>query len=313
MIKPLLVIAGATATGKSDISVNIGKIIGGEIISADSMQIYKEMNIGTAKITQEEMDGVKHHLIDIISPNESFNALSFKNHANKAINEIYLRNHIPILTGGTGFYIQAVTKDIDFEEENENDIRKEITDFYNENGMDALFERLKSVDPESSLIIPKQNIKRVIRAVEFYEIHHKKISEHNIEQSMKKSPYNLAYFVITQDRALLYDKIDKRVDTMIEKGLVNEVEELIKKYDHSPSSGLYNAIGYKEIIDYLDGKTNLPRAIELIKQNSRHYAKRQITFFKREKNTIILNKDELSKEEMIERILKEIQNKGIIS
>ena len=199
MKKPLIVIAGATATGKSALAVNIAKIIGGEIISADSMQVYKDMDVGTAKIRLDEMDGIRHHLIDVLNPDESCDALTFKNLALKAMDEIYASNHIPIIAGGTGFYIQAVTRDIDFTEEDDNSVRKEITEFYEQNGEDALFERLKNVDPESTFIIPKQNVKRVIRAIEFYELHHKKISDHNKEQALKETPYNLAYFVLNRD------------------------------------------------------------------------------------------------------------------
>ncbi|MBR5066873.1 MAG: tRNA (adenosine(37)-N6)-dimethylallyltransferase MiaA, partial [Lachnospiraceae bacterium] len=232
MKKPLVVIAGATATGKSALAVNIAKIIGGEIISADSMQVYKYMNVGTAKVTEEEMGGIKHYLLDCLNPNESCDALRYKTLALEAMDEIYNNGHIPIICGGTGFYIQAVTRDIDFTEEDNNSVRAEITGFYEENGEDALFERLKEIDYESTLIIPKQNIKRVIRAIEFYELHHKKISDHNKEQQEKETPYNLAYFVLNRDRSLLYDKIDRRVDIMLENGLLDEVKELISKYPY---------------------------------------------------------------------------------
>ena len=312
MRKPLVVISGATATGKSALAVNIAKIIGGEIISADSMQIYKYMDIGTAKVTEEEMDGVKHHLIDIIEPNENFDALTFKTMALKAMDEIYERGHIPIIAGGTGFYIQAVTRDIDFTEENDGDVREKITEFFNENGEDALFERLRSVDPESCEIIPKQNIKRVIRAIEFYELHHKKISEHNEEQKKRVTPYNLAYFVINQNRDELYRKIDKRVDIMVENGLLDEVKRLVKDYNFDSASGLSNAIGYSEIISYLNGEYDFDRAVELIKQNSRHYAKRQITFFKREKDAIFIDKDKMNSKEMETFILDTLKEEEII-
>ena len=185
MKKPLIVIAGATATGKSALAVNIAKIVGGEIISADSMQIYKNMNVGTAKITEEEMQGIRHYLIDVINPDDSFDALAFKEYSLEAMDKIYANGHIPIICGGTGFYIQAVTRDIDFTSEEENTKREEITRFYEDFGEDALFERLKSVDFESALIIPKQNIKRVIRAIEFYEIHHKKQPQSNIIKKVK--------------------------------------------------------------------------------------------------------------------------------
>lgn len=312
MKKPLIVIAGATATGKSALAVNIAKIIGGEIISADSMQVYKYMDVGTAKIQEDEMDGIKHHLINVLNPDESCDALTFKNLALKAMDEIYAASHIPIIAGGTGFYIQAVTRDIDFTEEDENNKRGEITEFYEKNGEDALFERLKKIDFESSLIIPKQNVKRVIRAIEFYEVHGKKISEHNKEQSEKETPYNLAYFVLNRDRSLLYEKIDKRVDIMIKDGLLDEVKDLISRFPYNSQSGLYNAIGYKEIIDYLNGDYDLDRAVELIKQNSRHYAKRQVTFFKRERYAEFLDIDKLSLEEVTDHILQVLKDKEII-
>ena len=312
MKKPLIVIAGATATGKSALAVNIAKIIGGEIISADSMQVYKYMDVGTAKIQEDEMEGIRHHLINVLNPDESCDALTFKNLALKAMDEIYASNHIPIIAGGTGFYIQAVTRDIDFTEEDENNKRGEITEFYEKNGEDALFERLKEIDYESSLIIPKQNIKRVIRAIEFYEVHGKKISDHNKEQSEKETPYNLAYFVLNRDRSLLYEKIDKRVDIMIEEGLVDEVKDLISRFPYNSQSGLYNAIGYKEIIDYLNGEYDYDRAVYLIKQNSRHYAKRQVTFFKRERYAEFLDIDKLSSEEVTDYILQVLKDKEII-
>ncbi|MBP5528816.1 MAG: tRNA (adenosine(37)-N6)-dimethylallyltransferase MiaA [Lachnospiraceae bacterium] len=311
MKKPLVVIAGATATGKSALAVNIAKIIGGEIISADSMQVYKFMDVGTAKVTEEEMCGIRHHLLDVLNPDESCDAVRYKELALKAMDEIYSNGHIPIICGGTGFYIQAVTRDIDFTEEDDNSVREEITEFYEKNGEDALFDRLKEIDPESTIIIPKQNIKRVIRAIEFYELHHKKISEHNLEQQERETPYNLAYFVLNRDRSLLYDKIDKRVDIMIENGLVDEVKDLIARYPYDSQSGVYNAIGYKEIIDYLNGEYDLDRAVYLIKQNSRHYAKRQVTFFKRERYADFIDIDALSIEDVIDYVLKVLKEKGI--
>ena len=270
------------------------------------------MDVGTAKIQEDEMDGIKHHLINVLNPDESCDALTFKNMALKAMDEIYAASHIPIIAGGTGFYIQAVTRDIDFTEEDENNKRAEITEFYEKNGEDALFERLKNIDFESSLIIPKQNVKRVIRAIEFYEVHGKKISEHNKEQSEKETPYNLAYFVLNRDRNLLYEKIDKRVDIMIKDGLLDEVKDLISRFPYNSQSGLYNAIGYKEIIDYLNGDYDFERAVELIKQNSRHYAKRQVTFFKRERYAVFLDIDKLSSKEVTDHILQVLKDKEII-
>ena len=276
------------------------------------MQVYKYMDVGTAKVTEEEMCGIKHYLLDCLNPNESCDALRYKTLALEAMDTIYKNSHIPIICGGTGFYIQAVTRDIDFTEEDNNSVRAEITKFYEQNGEDALFERLKEIDYESALIIPKQNIKRVIRAIEFYELHHKKISDHNKEQQERETPYNLAYFVLNRDRSLLYDKIDKRVDIMLENGLVGEVKDLISKYPYDSQSGLYNAIGYKEIIDYLNGEYDYDRAVYLIKQNSRHYAKRQVTFFKRERYADFIEIDNMSLDEVEKYVLNVLKDKKII-
>lgn len=312
-MKPLVVIAGPTGIGKSDLAVRLAKLIGGEIISADSMQVYKELNIGTAKITDEEKSGIRHHLIDMFDPDFSCDVNLYQKLVKEAIDEIVTRNKIPILCGGTGFYIQAITKDIDFsQEENDNSVRDKYESFYKEFGEDALFGKLIETDPESSQIIPKQNIKRVIRALEFYEIHGQKISEHNLKESLKKSPYNLSYFVLTTERKLLYDKIDLRVDKMMSSGLLNEVENLMDKYKYDSQSGFYNAIGYKELIDYLNGNTSYERAVELIKQNSRHYAKRQITFFKREKDAIWLDRSVLNDNEIIEQIINTLKENDTI-
>lgn len=312
-MKPLVVIAGPTGIGKSDLAVRLAKLIGGEIISADSMQVYKELNIGTAKITDEEKSGIRHHLIDMFDPDFSCDVNLYQKLVKEAIDDIVTRNKIPILCGGTGFYIQAITKDIDFtQEENDNSVRDKYESFYKEFGEDALFGKLIETDPESSQIIPKQNIKRVIRALEFYEIHGQKISEHNLKESLKKSPYNLSYFVLTTERKLLYDKIDLRVDKMMSSGLLNEVENLMDKYKYDSQSGFYNAIGYKELIDYLNGNTSYERAVELIKQNSRHYAKRQITFFKREKDAIWLDRSVLNDNEIIEQIINTLKENDTI-
>lgn len=309
-MKPLVVIAGPTGVGKTELSLKLAKAIDGEIISADSMQIYKGLNIGTAKINKDEMNGVKHHLIDVFDPDFSCDVTRYKELCVECIDDILSRGKIPILVGGTGFYIQAVTRDIDFKEEDSEKIHEELTRFYEENGEDALFERLRKVDPKTCEIIPKQNIKKIIRALEFYEIHKITISEHNEEQKLKKSPYNLAFFVLNKNREALYDSINKRVDKMMDDGLLDEVKELIGKYDYNSASGFYNAIGYKEIIEYLEGKTPLEDAVSKVKQNSRHYAKKQVTFFKRE-DAIWLNKDELSPEKMLDEIINICKERGI--
>ena len=294
-------------------SVQLAKKINGEIISADSMQVYKHMDIGSAKITKEEMDGVKHYLIDEFEPFDEFNVVIFKEYAKKYIEEIYKRGHVPILTGGTGFYLQAVLYDIDFtENESDNKIRKSLEKFYEENGVDALFEKLKAVDYESSLAIHKNNVKRVIRAIEFYEMTGEKISEHNEREKQKESPYNFCYFVLDDDRENLYKRIDKRVDIMIEKGLVDEVKKLV---DMGCTKDMVSmqGLGYKEIIDYLNGNCTLEEAVYIIKRDTRHFAKRQLTWFKREKDVITVKKPDFSYDDnkILEYMLTKIDERGL--
>lgn len=219
MKKPLVILTGPTAVGKTELSLNLAKAIDGEIISADSMQVYKEMNIGTAKIMPEEMQGIPHYLVDEISPDEEFHVVKFKEYANKYMDEIYAKGKIPIIVGGTGFYIQAVLKDVSFDEnEEDKEYRENLQIFAKEHGTKALHAKLMEVDPESGNAIHENNVKRVIRALEFYHLTGKKISEHNEEEQGKESPYNFAYFVLTDDRNVLYDRIDKRVDLMMETG-----------------------------------------------------------------------------------------------
>lgn len=310
---PLIILTGPTAVGKTDLSVQLAKKINGEIISADSMQVYKHMDIGSAKITKEEMDGVKHYLIDEFEPFDEFNVVIFKEYAKKYIEEIYKRGHVPILTGGTGFYLQAVLYDIDFtENESDNKIRKSLEKFYEENGVDVLFEKLKAVDYESSLAIHKNNVKRVIRAIEFYEMTGEKISEHNEREKQKESPYNFCYFVLDDDRENLYKRIDKRVDIMIEKGLVDEVKKLV---DMGCTKDMVSmqGLGYKEIIDYLNGNCTLEEAVYIIKRDTRHFAKRQLTWFKREKEVITVKKPDFSYDDnkILEYMLTKIDERGL--
>lgn len=310
-MKPLVVLAGPTGVGKSDLSIKLANRIGGEIISADSMQVYRKLDIGTAKITKEEMCDIRHHMLDVFDPDYSCDIEIYQRMVKECIDNIISRNHIPMLVGGTGFYIQAITKDVEFLEEDNTLIRQSITDYYDKYGMDALFERLDKIDHESALIIPKQNIKKVIRAIEFYEIHKSKISDYNLKQAEKVSPYNLAYFVLNRNRDELYDNINKRVDIMISKGLLEEVKSLIGQYDYNSQSGFYNAIGYKEIIEYINGKCSLEDAIEQVKLNSRHYAKKQITFFKRSKDAIWFNKSLQSEDEILNEMINILSERKI--
>lgn len=315
---PLIVLTGPTAVGKSELSVELARRIGGEIISADSMQVYRHMDIGSAKIMPAQMGGVRHHLIDVLEPTQEFHVVTFQKLAKAAINDIYVRGHIPIVAGGTGFYIQALLYEIDFTENDEDTaLRTRLEQFAKEQGNEALYARLQEIDPESCEIIHANNVKRVIRAIEFYEKTGTKISEHNKKQRQNSSPYNYAYFVLTDDRARLYAKIDARVDAMIKEGLVEEVQQLMARgctRDMVSMQGL----GYKEIIDYLEGRTTLEEAVYLIKRDTRHFAKRQLTWFRRERDVIWLEKSEsgcdkeAAQELILERLISILRDKGII-
>ena len=281
MKKPLIILTGPTAVGKTALSIGLAKAIGGEIISADSMQVYKGMDIGSAKIKPEQMDGVKHHLIDILSPEEEFNVMVFKQKCDQAIEEIYAAGHIPILTGGTGFYIQAVLYDIHFTDEDNGEIRNKLEEIAKQpDGPTILHDRLKEVDPVSAEAIHANNVKRVIRALEFYELNNSPISKHNEAEKQKTSAYNSAYFVLNDERELLYKRIDERVDEMFKEGLVQEVQSL-KDKGYYRSMVSMQGLGYKEVLDYLDGDISLDEANYLIKRDTRHFAKRQLTWFRR--------------------------------
>ncbi|MGN1159005.1 MAG: tRNA (adenosine(37)-N6)-dimethylallyltransferase MiaA [Lachnospiraceae bacterium] len=289
--KKLIVLTGPTAVGKTKLSIQLAKAIGGEIISADSMQVYRGMDIGSAKITEEEKEGIPHYLIDVLDPSEEFNIVLFQQLAKEAIKQIHEKGKIPILAGGTGFYIQSVLYDIDFSEHDEKDgIRDELEAIAKEEqGPHRLHERLKEVDLESAKIIHENNVKRVIRALEFYEETGMRISEHNKEQHQKESPYDVSYFVLNDDRPKVYERIDKRVDLMIKAGLVEEVRRL-KEQGCRRDMVSMQGLGYKEILDYLDGEIPLEEAIYRIKRDTRHFAKRQITWFKRERDVVWLDR-----------------------
>ena len=312
---PLVIVAGPTAVGKSDFAIELAKRINGEVISADSMQVYKGMDIGSAKITPEEMQGIKHYLIDVLDPTEVFNVATFKELAQAAITEITAKGKIPIVAGGTGFYIQALLYDIDFSEslgENQ-EYRNFLLKEYSEKGAEYLFERLKEVDPETAGIIHMNDEKRVVRALEFYHETGKPISVHNKEQYEKSSDYNFAYFVLNDVREKIYHKIDARVDIMVEKGLVDEVKALQAKGLNVKDVSM-QGLGYKEILMYLNDEISLDEAVYRIKRDSRHFAKRQITWFKREKEVIWLNKydfdDDMSR--ILDYSLKVLKDKSII-
>ncbi len=285
----LIILAGPTASGKTSVSIDLAKRLGGEIISADSMQVYKYMDVGTAKISVEEMQGVKHHLIDVLNPKEDFNIVKFQNMVKCSIEEIVKNGHIPILVGGTGFYIQSVIYDIDFNNEDDNSsVRKKLEEEYDAFGADFMHEKLKKIDIVSAQNIHKNNKKRIIRAIEYFLMNNEPISSHNEVQREKKSPYDYRFFVLNPPRDILYERINKRVDIMVENGLVDEVKKL-REMGLSTANISMQGIGYKEIIEYLDGEVSLETAIENIKQNTRHMAKRQVTWFKREKDVIYVD------------------------
>lgn len=287
---PLVILTGPTAVGKTALSIALAKGIGGEIISADSMQVYRHMDIGSAKITPEEMAGVPHHLIDVLEPDQEFNVVVFQKLAKRAAAEIDGRGHIPILVGGTGFYIQALLYDIDFTENDEDTaLRRSLEELAQREGSEALYERLRAVDPESCESIHAHNIKRVVRAIEFYEKTGKKISEHNREQRQNESPYNFAYFVLTDSRDRIYHRIDERVDLMMAQGLLEEVRVLRESGCRKDMVSM-QGLGYKELLSYLEGEISLDEAVYLIKRDTRHFAKRQLTWFRREKEVTWIDK-----------------------
>jgi tRNA dimethylallyltransferase len=301
----LVIITGPTAAGKTKLSIEFAKRIGGEIISADSMQVYKYMDIGTDKIKPEAMGGVKHHLIDFLDPHEDFNVFTFQKLVREAIADIASRGKVPVIVGGTGFYIQAVLYDIDFTETDEDDTyRKELEERVKLEGPHPIYEELMKIDPASCEIIHENNTKRVIRALEYYKKTGRPISEHNSEQRQRESAYDFCYFVLTDRRDILYSRIDKRVDQMIDEGLEDEVRRLCDM-DIPRTATSMQGLGYREMFGYIDGEYDLDRAVYLIKRNTRHFAKRQLTWFRRERDVIWLDKEEFGHND--ELILKEMQ------
>ena len=310
--KPLVILTGPTAVGKTALSIKLAKEINGEMISADSMQVYKYMDIGTAKIMPSEMEGITHHLIDVLDPKEDFNVFTFQTMAKQALEEIYAKGKVPIIVGGTGFYIQSLLYDIAFENTEVSAYRAELTAEYEQYGAHALHERLKDIDPISYEEIHENNVKRVIRALEFYHDTGYPISQHNQEQREKDSPYNFEYFVLNDDRSVLYDRIEQRIDIMLQQGLVEEVQKLL---DYGCTSDMVSmqGLGYKEIVSYLKGECSLEEAIYILKRDTRHFAKRQLTWFRREKVVTWVNKNQYETEDkMLSFMLQNLQEKHII-
>lgn len=310
--RPLIILTGPTAVGKTELSLKLAKAVNGEMISADSMQVYRFMDIGTAKIMPEEMQGISHHLIDVLDPTEDFNVVIFQQMAKQAMEEIYSKGKIPIVVGGTGFYIQALLYDTEFEETDESTYRKELTEYYEQYGAHMLHEQLREIDPVSYETIHENNVKRVIRALEFYHDTGYPISIHNNEQRQKQSPYNFEYFVLNEKREILYDRIEKRIDIMIEEGLVEEVRKLLSMGCTKDMISM-QGLGYKEIIPYLNGECSLEESVYILKRDTRHFAKRQLTWFRREKEVTWVNKSTFSSaEDMLQFMLQHLKDKCII-
>ncbi len=314
MKKPLIILTGPTAVGKTALSIKLAKAIQGEIISADSMQVYRGMDIGSAKVTTEEMDGVPHYLIDVLDPDEEFNVVVFQKLAREAMEKIYANGHIPIIAGGTGFYIQAILNEIAFTEtETDDSYRKQLEQQAQEYGAQWLHDQLKEVDPQAAVDIHPNNVKRVIRALEFYKETGTKISEHNEAERRKQSPYNFAYFVLNMDRQKLYERIELRIDQMLEQGLIEEVRQLQEKGCHAGMVSM-QGLGYKEILAYLQGECTLEEAIYILKRDTRHFAKRQLTWFRREREVCWIEKEAygLKEEKMLDAMLQILREKEII-
>ena len=311
--RPLVVLTGPTAVGKTKLSIALAKAIDGEILSADSMQVYKDMDIGSAKIRPEEMQGVPHHLIDILEPWEEFNVVVFQRRCLECMEQIYDRGHIPILVGGTGFYIQAVLRGIDFTENEENtEYRKKLEQLAEEQGPQVLHEMLQRIDPVSAESIHANNIKRTIRALEYYELTGEPISVHNEREKERTSPYNFSYFVLTDDREKLYARIEARIDEMLSEGLVDEVKHLKEMGCHRGMVSM-QGLGYKEILEYLDGECSLEDAVYTLKRDTRHFAKRQLTWFRRENEVTWIDKGQFdyNDEKILEYMIRKLGEKEI--
>jgi len=309
----IIVIVGPTAVGKTYISVELAKKLNTEIISADSMQIYKGMNIGTAKITDEEKQGIIHHMIDIINPDEEYSVSEFKYDAEKIIDRLLSENRIPIIVGGSGLYVNSLIYDLDFGNTKSNKkLREYYTYYYKEHGEDALYDKLLKIDPVAAEKIHKNNIKRIIRALEVYDITGVKFSELNTDIRKKSNKYDCILIGLSMERKVLYERINQRVDEMLSNGLVDEVSSLIKK-GYGKNLVSMRGIGYKEIIEYLEGNTDYEEAVNTLKQNTRRFAKRQYTWFLKDENVKWFSMDNPSEidktlDSIVEYISKKIDS-----
>lgn len=301
---PLIIIAGPTASGKTALAVQVAKQINGEIVSADSMQIYKYMDIGTAKPSEAEKEGIPHYMMDFLDPSESFSVSDYCDMAKKYIADISNRGKIPILTGGTGLYIDSLVNGVEFGKMPENpQIRAELEELAEREGNEAVYKILLEVDPETAEKYHPNNLRRVIRAIEFYKTANQTISAHAKEE--KTSPYDSVYFCIDWDRAELYERINRRVDLMLEEGLEKETMELLSMGIDKNSTSM-QSIGYKELFGYLDGGKSFEEAVDELKRNTRRYAKRQLTWFKRNKNIVWLKPDERMTDTAVQIIKEKI-------
>jgi len=298
-MKNVLILTGPTASGKTDIAINIAKKRNGEIISCDSMQIYKGMDIGTAKPTIKDRQKIKHYNIDIINPEDKFSVAQFKKRTINIIDDILKRNKLPIIVGGTGLYIDSLIFNIEFKEQNNNtEIRNKYEKIYKEKGIDYLYNLLLKKDKDAQNKIHKNNIKRVIRSLEILENEKSSLEEYKKNAISTNDKYNFILVVLKPERQYVYKRIEKRIDLMIELGLIDEVKNIYNKVNNENAIAL-QAIGYKEVIWYLKGHINYNEMIRLLKRNTRHYAKRQFTWFRRYKNASIINIDENYKKEAI--------------
>ena len=308
----MVILTGPTAVGKTELSIRLAKAVNAEIISADSMQVYQKMDIGTAKIRPEEMQGVRHYLVDELDPSEEFHVAKFQEMAKDALHQIYGKGKIPLIVGGTGFYIQGLLYDIDFtKEDGDKSYREFLNQKAKSEGNDVLHQMLHEIDPVSAEKIHQNNVKRVIRELEFYKMNGYPISRHNEEEAKKQSPYNFVYFVLNHQRDILYDRINRRVDLMMQEGLIDEVRKL-KEEGYKKSMVSMQGIGYKEVFEYLEGNLSLDETIDTIKKDTRHFAKRQLTWFGREKEVTMIDKSRFqSEDEIINYMLEVLKEKGI--
>lgn len=311
--KNVVILTGPTAVGKTALSIALAKKLNTGIISADSMQVYRHMDIGSAKIMPDEMQGVRHDLVDICEPQEEFHVVRFQKDAKAAMERLWRENRLPLVVGGTGFYIQALLYDIDFtSEQSDPALRASYEEIVRKEGAPALHARLKAVDPKSAGAIHANNIKRVIRALEFYEKTGTPISLHNEAERARKSPYGFAYFVLTDTRERLYARIDARVDDMMERGLLDEVKAL-RDMGCTRDMVAMQGLGYKELFAYLDGECSFDEAVRVIKRDTRHFAKRQLTWFRRERDVIWVDKSAFDYDEgkILSYLLEIIEERGL--